>query len=112
MAHFVKAHGLGNDYLVIDPERVPFALRPDTVRRICDRNRGVGSDGILAVKPSKGADIGVRIWNPDGSEAEKSGNGIRIFAKFVREHGHIDADEFVIETSGGLVPVELIRDGE
>jgi diaminopimelate epimerase len=107
MAHFVKSHGLGNDYLVVDPARVPFELTPEAVRLICDRNRGVGSDGILAVTPSDVADIGLRIWNPDGSEAEKSGNGVRIFAKFAREHGYIDRDAFVIDTPGGLVSVEL-----
>jgi diaminopimelate epimerase len=110
VAHFVKSHGLGNDYLVIDPDRIPFRLSPDAVRLICDRNRGVGSDGILEIVASHSADMGVRIWNPDGSEAEKSGNGVRIFAKFARDHGYIDRDAFVIETVGGLVTVELERE--
>jgi diaminopimelate epimerase len=107
MSHFVKYHGLGNDYLVVDPALVPFSLTPDAVRLICDRNRGVGSDGILAVTPSDVADVGLRIWNPDGSEAEKSGNGVRIFAKFAREHRYLDRDAFVIETPGGLVSIGL-----
>ena len=81
MPHYTKSHGLGNDYIVIDPKDVPFEVTPDAVRLICDRNRGVGSDGILLVSPSDGADFGLRILNPDGSEAEKSGNGVRIFAK-------------------------------
>jgi diaminopimelate epimerase len=73
-----KAHGLGNDYLVL-LEGPP--LGPPLVRALCDRHRGVGGDGVLErVAPPAGADLAVRIWNPDGSEAEKSGNGLRIFA--------------------------------
>jgi diaminopimelate epimerase len=110
VTHFVKSHGLGNDYLVVEPVNLPFELTAGAVRLICDRNRGVGSDGILVVTDSVRGDIGVRILNPDGSEAEKSGNGIRIFAKFLRDHGYTDRDRFVIETAGGLVAVELERD--
>ena len=109
---WVKSHGLGNDYIVVDPERLPFTLTSEAARLICDRHRGVGSDGILAVAPGGDADFGVRIFNPDGSEAEKSGNGIRIFAKFLREHGYATADRFSIRTAGGIVRVALeIVDG-
>jgi diaminopimelate epimerase len=103
MAHYVKSHGLGNDYIVIDPAKVPFAVTPEAVRLICDRHLGVGSDGILLVAPGDGADFGVRIFNPDGSEAEKSGNGARIFAKFLRDHGYTDRDAFTLRTLGGRV---------
>ena len=72
-----------------------------------DRHRGVGSDGILVVAPSSGADFGVRIFNPDGTEAEKSGNGARIFAKFLREHGYTDTDRFTLHTLGGRVTCAL-----
>ncbi|HKW77840.1 MAG TPA: diaminopimelate epimerase [Candidatus Limnocylindria bacterium] len=110
--HYVKSHGLGNDYIVIDPAKVPFAVTPEAVRLICDRHTGVGSDGILLVAPPRGADFGVRIFNPDGSEAEKSGNGIRIFAKYLREHGYTDRDRFTIDTAGGRVAVQLaLREG-
>ena len=105
--HYVKSHGLGNDYIVIDPARVPFRLTPGAVRLVCDRHLGVGSDGILEVIPPRGADFGVRIWNPDGSEAEKSGNGIRIFAKYLREHGYTTKDRFTIDTAGGRVAAQL-----
>ena len=112
MAHYVRSHGLGNDYIVIDPRRVPFAVTPEAARLICDRHRGVGSDGILLVDEPHGADFGVRILNPDGSEAEKSGNGIRIFAKYLREHGYTTAGRFTIDTRGGRVEVELsLREG-
>ena len=105
--HYVKSHGLGNDYIVIDPAQVPFAITPDAVRLICDRHLGVGSDGILLVAPGNGADFGVRIFNPDGSEAEKSGNGARIFAKFLRDHGYTDRDRFTLDTVGGQVSCAL-----
>lgn len=104
--HYVKSHGLGNDYIVIDPARVPFAVTAEAVRLICDRHYGVGSDGILLLRPANGADFGVRIFNPDGSDAEKSGNGIRIFAKYLREHGYTSQDRFTIETAGGRVAVD------
>ncbi len=107
MVHFVRSHGLGNDYLVVEPERLPVELTEDAIRLICDRNRGVGSDGILALTPSSVADFGLRILNPDGSEAEKSGNGIRIFAKYLHDHGHAALERFTIETRGGIVGVEL-----
>jgi len=105
--HYVKSHGLGNDYIVIDPAQVPFAITPDAVRLICDRHLGVGSDGILMVAPGNSADFGVRIFNPDGSEAEKSGNGARIFAKFLRDHGYTDRDRFTLDTLGGRVSCAL-----
>ena len=110
--HYVKSHGLGNDYIVIDPANVPVQITPATVPLICDRHTGVGSDGILLVAKASGGDFGVRIFNPDGTEAEKSGNGIRIFAKYLREHGYTDADRFTIDTPGGRVRVELaVKDG-
>ena len=110
MAHFVKSHSLGNDYLVIDPTALPFGLTPARVRLICDRHRGIGSDGIVALEPRDGPDFGVRIYNPDGSEAEKSGNGVRIFAKFLREHGYTDRPRFVVHTAGGPVDVSVADD--
>jgi diaminopimelate epimerase len=77
---FVKGHGLGNDYIVMEEATLSAPLSAAQIGRICDRNWGVGSDGILLrVPPWDGADFGLRILNPDGSEAEKSGNGLRIF---------------------------------
>ena len=92
---------------MIDPANVPFSVTPEAIRLICDRHRGVGSDGILLVSPGDGADFGLRIFNPDGSEAEKSGNGARIFAKFLREHGYTDQDRFTLHTPGGRVTCVL-----
>ncbi len=107
---FFKGHGLGNDYLAVDPAALSFALTPDNIRAICDRHRGVGSDGILALVPSQKADFGLRIYNPDGSEAEKSGNGLRIFARYLHATGQVQKQQFTIETEGGLVRVELHLD--
>ncbi len=104
---FVKSHALGNDYIVVDPGALSFPLAPQAIRMICDRHRGVGSDGILAHVPSDRADFGLRIYNPDGSEAEKSGNGLRIFARYLHDHGLAKAREFRIETPGGIVNVAL-----
>jgi diaminopimelate epimerase len=106
----VKGHALGNDYLVVDPAALSFAVAPATVRLLCDRHRGVGSDGVLALAASRVADAGLRIWNPDGSQAEKSGNGLRIFARWLAEEHRIAGDRFTIETPGGVVTCVLQRD--
>src|SRR5262249_62420773 len=110
---FVKGQGLGNDYIVIDEASLPGALGAAQITRICDRNWGVGSDGILLkVSAWDGADFGLRILNPDGSEAEKSGNGLRIFAKYLRDHGHAKGDVFTVDTKGGVVECRCqTRDG-
>lgn len=107
---FVRSHALGNDYLVVDGERLGFALTEARIRRICDRHTGVGSDGILErVAPPAGFDAAVRIYNPDGSEAEKSGNGVRIFAKFCLDHGYAPPDRSIkIHTLGGPVEAHLL----
>jgi len=104
---FFKYHGLGNDYLIIDPNVGDMNLTPDAIRLICDRNRGIGSDGILYGPIKEGKSLKVRIFNPDGSEAEKSGNGLRIFAKYLFEHRYVTSKEFSIRTLGGTVQVHI-----
>lgn len=104
---FFKGHGLGNDYLVMDPKELTFELTPERIEKICDRNWGVGSDGILTLEASDHADFGLRIWNPDGSEAEKSGNGLRIFARYLQATGKTDKTSFSVDTPGGLVHIDL-----
>jgi diaminopimelate epimerase len=106
MIPFAKGHGLGNDYLVIAEADLPGPLGEAAIARICDRNWGVGSDGILLLVPSARADFGLRIFNPDGSEAEKSGNGLRIFAKYLWDRGRATTPAFTVETPGGLVECE------
>lgn len=107
---FFRGHGLGNDYLVMDPKDLTFKLTPKTIKAICDRNWGLGSDGILALVPSRKADFGLRIFNPDGSEAEKSGNGLRIFARYLQATGKTKKKHFTVDTKGGLVTIELHLD--
>jgi len=109
---FVKSHALGNDYIVLDGARLSSPLTPQAVRAICDYHFGIGSDGILLVGPGRDADFGLRIFNPDGGEAEKSGNGIRILAKFLWDHGYATRPGFSISTPGGLVQVRLTLDGD
>jgi diaminopimelate epimerase len=107
---FFKGHGLGNDYLALELEDLPFDLSPPAVRLLCDRHLGVGSDGILArVAPAR-ADFGLRIFNPDGSEAEKSGNGLRIFAAYLLDIGLVRvAAPFTVETPGGRVTLCILE---
>lgn len=108
---FFKGHGLGNDYLALDAAALGFALTPPAVRLLCDRHYGVGSDGVLARVPSEAADFGVRIFNPDGSEAEKSGNGLRVFAAYLRAEGlRAGRERFTVETPGGLVGMRILEE--
>jgi diaminopimelate epimerase len=104
---FYKGHGLGNDYIVFDPAELEFELTPKNVRTLCDRNRGIGGDGILALAKSERAHFGLRIYNPDGSEAEKSGNGLRIFANYLHATRRTRRRKLRIETPAGIVGVEL-----
>ncbi len=105
--HFKKYHGLGNDYLVIDPNVEDFAMTEANIRLICDRNFGVGSDGILYGPTFEGDLPSLRIFNPDGSEAEKSGNGLRIFSKYLWEKKYVHSKSFKIKTLGGVVDVQV-----
>jgi diaminopimelate epimerase len=107
---FFRGHGLGNDYLVMDPKELSFKLTPRNIERICDRHWGLGSDGILTLVSSKKAEFGLRIFNPDGSEAEKSGNGLRIFARYLHATGKTKKKRFTVDTKGGLVTIELHLD--
>ena len=107
---FVKSHGLGNDYIVLNQNEISFKLTENAIRKICDVHFGIGSDGILLKVPSFNAQFGLRILNPDGSEAEKSGNGLRIFAKYLYDYQFAKSRKFTIETLGGLVQAEIIQE--
>jgi diaminopimelate epimerase len=108
---FHKYHALGNDYIVLDPRDFPLwqpAPTIEQIRIVCHRNFGVGSDGILwGPLPSQKSQFGLRIFNPDGSEAEKSGNGLRIFSRFLYDQGLVKEPNFTIEVPGGQVAVAL-----
>jgi len=104
---FEKYHALGNDYFVLDPTEGELPSQAET-ERICHRNFGLGSDGILyGPLPSAKARFGLRIFNPDGSEAEKSGNGLRIFCRFLHDRGEVADEPFGIETAGGVVSARI-----
>lgn len=107
---FFRGHGLGNDYIVLDPKELSFKLTPKNIALLCNRNWGLGGDGILALVSTKKANFGLRIFNPDGSEAEKSGNGLRIFARYLHATGKTKKTHFTVETKGGLVTIDLHLD--
>lgn len=105
---FLKYHALGNDYLVLNPVDATTLPDADTCIRICHRNFGLGSDGILyGPIASNSADFALRIINPDGSEAEKSGNGLRIFARYLYDCGKVGIEPFTIDTLGGIVTCKI-----
>ncbi len=103
---FAKYHGLGNDFLVVDlrgasADEAAAVQDPKTVIALCDRQFGVGGDGVLAVLPAPGADARMRVLNSDGSEAEMCGNGIRCVAKELYDRGGLHKPELAIETGAG-----------
>ncbi|MBA3710255.1 MAG: diaminopimelate epimerase [Planctomycetes bacterium] len=109
---FTKMHGCGNDYVYIDAwrERVPSNL-PKLARAISDRHTGVGADGLIIIGPSRRADARMVMFNADGSRSEMCGNGIRCAAKLAHDHGHLTAARMRIETSAGILDVELQKRG-
>ncbi len=109
---FYKYHALGNDYIVLDPAEFK-ELTEERICRLCHRNYGLGSDGILyGPTDAEQADFALRIFNPDGSEAEKSGNGLRIFARYLRDKGKVEDNEFTILTVGGKVKAKVHTNGQ
>ncbi|HEY3371797.1 MAG TPA: diaminopimelate epimerase [Prolixibacteraceae bacterium] len=110
MMQFQKMHGLGNDFIFLNNiDLLKYDLHTLAIR-LCNRNTGIGADGIVLILPSKKADIRMRIINADGSEANMCGNAIRCFAKLVYEAGMISTDSFTIETFAGIIIPELITD--
>lgn len=107
-----KYHGLGNDYLVLDPNKNDLKLQTRNIEMLCRRNFGVGADGLLYGPILEDGKIKVQIFNPDGSEAEKSGNGVRIFAKYLLDEGYVKEKKFVLNTLAGDVEIEFMeKDG-
>ncbi|HVO87205.1 MAG TPA: diaminopimelate epimerase [Casimicrobiaceae bacterium] len=110
---FTKMQGLGNDFVVVDATRDPFALTGEQIRRLADRRFGVGCDQVLVVeRPQGDADFRYRIFNADGGEVEQCGNGARCFVIFARQHGLTDKREIRVETRGGVIVPRLDDDGE
>jgi diaminopimelate epimerase len=102
---FEKWQALGNDYAIVEEQQLPFELTPERIRRFCAAHTGVGSDGILLVRETeeRGFVAEVRIYNPDGSEAELSGNGIRQAVMYLRRSGWTQRDSFSVRTVAGEV---------
>ena len=103
-----KYHGIGNDYLVYDPTVNKTVLQERFVRQLCKRNMGVGADGVLYGPLFEQETIKVRIFNPDGSEAEKSGNGIRIFSRYLKDAGYIKEDNYTLTTNAGETQITFL----
>jgi diaminopimelate epimerase len=107
---FSKMHGIGNDFVIIDESKkevIPEKDKPEACRFLCDRHFGVGSDGVLFVYPSEKADLGYRMFNPDGSEAEMCGNGIRCFGDFVYKNNIIDKTSMTVETMCDILTLDI-----
>jgi diaminopimelate epimerase len=110
---FAKYQALGNDYVVINPAMLAAAPPAGQVRLICDRHYGVGADGLLwGPLPSESCDFRLRLFNPDGAEFEKSGNGLRIFARYLWDQGLVALQPFTIDTPGGPVTCQVHPDGQ
>jgi diaminopimelate epimerase len=107
-----KMHGLGNDFIVTTQKETLGESLPALARRLCARRVNVGADGLIIVCPSEKADIRMRIFNADGSEAEMCGNGIRCFARFVYDEGILTGQDMAVETLAGIIRPKLVaQDG-
>ncbi|MDF0534983.1 diaminopimelate epimerase [Shewanella yunxiaonensis] len=113
MIQFTKMHGLGNDFMVVDAVTQNVFFSPEQIRRLSDRNFGVGFDQLLLVEPPYDPDLDFhyRIFNADGSEVEQCGNGARCFARFVRNKGLTIKQKIKVSTSAGKMTLRLERDG-
>lgn len=111
---FTKMHGLGNDFVLMDAisQRIQFSDLPALAIRLCDRNLGIGADGLVLIEESDHSDFKMRIWNADGSEPEMCGNAIRCFAKYVYQAQLTDKEVISVETRAGvIVPTLILRAG-
>lgn len=111
MIEFYKYHAIGNDYIVIDPVNHPVPISKDLIIGICNRHTGVGADGVLWGPIIDGSKIFFKIYNSDGSEAERSGNGIRIFAQYVFDKQYTQEKSFDIYTSYGIATIHILEGG-
>lgn len=105
---FTKMHGAGNDYVYIDCFRESVEDPSPLAVEISDRHFGVGSDGLILILPSERADVRMRMFNADGSEAEMCGNGVRCVAKYAYDHGLVDKTDITVETLAGVLPLHLV----
>ena len=109
--HFTKMHGVGNDFIILDPDEVGVVDLPGLARRVCDRHFGVGADGLLVPAPSEVADLMMVYLNSDGSPSEMCGNGLRCLARYARDFEIVENNSFTVETGAGIKKVVLYEDG-
>ncbi len=110
---FEKWQALGNDYLIVETEQLPVPLSAERIRLTCDRHFGLGGDGVILIGATEvpGSVASLRIFNPDGSEAELSGNGVREAVMYLRRSGFVTVDTFTVETAAGPITPTLLPDG-
>ncbi len=109
---FTKMHGLGNDYVYVDGFAEKLADPPAIARAVSDRHFGIGSDGLILIEPSESADVRMRMFNADGSQAQMCGNGIRCVAKYAWDHGLASNNPMTVETLTGVMTIELTLDDD
>ncbi len=111
MINFTKMHGIGNDFVILDgiSEQLPPGNLAGLSQRMCDRHRGVGADGLILVERSNRAPWRMRMLNPDGSESEMCGNGLRCFAQYILDRGYETAPEFNVETGAGVLAASTVN---
>ena len=109
---FWKYHGIGNDFILFDGMKGDVEIDNERCKIMCNRNFGIGADGVLFIVPSDNADVGMRVINSDGSEAEMCGNGIRCLAKYAFDHRVVRKTEFTVETLAGIKTVKVSLDNE
>ncbi|HAP93488.1 MAG TPA: diaminopimelate epimerase [Desulfotomaculum sp.] len=112
--HFIKVHGLGNDFILVDDIKQQNHLPPDLhelAKKVCHRQLGIGADGLVLLLPCSEADAQMRIFNPDGSEAQMCGNAIRCVARYLYEHGLVRQEEIKIKTLAGMILPRIILNG-
>ncbi|MFM2170545.1 MAG: hypothetical protein RI957_774, partial [Verrucomicrobiota bacterium] len=111
LLHFYKMNGAGNDFIVIDNRDLTIQLDEDTIAALCDRHRGIGADGLLAVEPAEhGADFKFRYYNADGGEAEMCGNGARCFGRFTAHLEEEAKDVVTFETLAGTLSAHMVEE--
>src|SRR5205085_3217365 len=109
---FTKMHGCGNDFVMVDAIKQTLPANLDSLaQEINDRRSGVGGDGLILLEKGDKAPFRMRMFNPDGSESEMCGNGIRCIAKLIHDHGHTESNAIDIETGAGLLKLELQGNG-
>lgn len=111
---FAKMHGIGNDFVIVDGVRSNYngASWQEIARQICDRRFGVGSDGLIVIEKPNSDLFRMRMWNPDGTESEMCGNGVRCVARYIASEGLSSSDVIPIQTGAGLLQLELLPTGE